>query len=283
MDKVKTSRPRIRKIQPGSVILPFILICSSVVAIFPFWTMMMMGTYYSNDIYKGIKILPGTYMMENFKTLTTINFGQYYLNSFTIGTFCSLLTVLVCSMAGFGFAKYRFRGKTALMGLVMVTLMVPVQLGLVGFVIQMNAIGWLSTLLPLIIPNSASAFGVYWMTSYTTGAIPDSVIESARIDGCNDLRVYLQIALPFMIPACATLLLLSFLWSFNAYLVPAIIISEDRLYTVTIGIRQLGTQFRNDVGAQIFGLSIATIPMLLVFSIFSKYLITGLSASAVKE
>lgn len=272
-----------RRIRPSTLLAVLVLVCFSLVAIFPFWTMIMMSTYKTADIYKGVKLLPGTYFGENLKSLARIAFPTYYSNSLIVAASCSLLTVIVCSMAGYSFAKFRFKGKEFLMGIVMLALMIPVQLGIVGLVIEMKTIGWLTSLWPLIIPNSASAFGVFWMTQYTRDAIPDSVVESARIDGCNEFRVYLTIAMPFMIPACMALAMLSFLSSWNSFLVPTVILTNEKLYTLPLGIRQLSTQYRMDVGAQLSGLTFGTIPMLIVFSLFSKYLITGLSAAAVKE
>ena len=267
----------------GSIPLIIIMVIIAIVSLFPFWLMINMGTYYSNDLYTSIKIIPGNYLLQNLKTLSTINHPRYYMNSLVVALSCAALTVLVCSMAGFAFSKYRFKGKNVLMQIVLLSMLVPLQLGVVGFVIEMKFFGWIKTLLPLIIPNAASAFGVYWMTQYTKGAIPDSVIESAYIDGCNDFRVYVQIAMPFMRPACFTLALLSFLWSWNAFMVPSIIITTEKLFTIPLGIRQLATQYRMDVAAQILGLTFGTLPMLLVFAAFSKNLISGLAVAAVKE
>ena len=272
-----------RHFTPGTIAAIIVLTLFSIVALFPFWTMIMMGTYRTADIYTGIKILPGNYFGENIKSLGAIDFGTYYGNSLIVAIATSALTVIVCSMAGYGFAKFEFRGKKFLMSIVMLALMVPLQLGVIGMVIEMKAIGWLSSLLPLIIPASANAFGVYWITNFTQDAIPDAVIESAYLDGCNEFRVYLSIALPFMLPACGCLALLSFLSSWNSYLLPSIMLTNDKLYTLTLGIRQLATQYRFDVGAQICGLTFGVIPMLIMFALFSKYLITGLAASAVKE
>jgi cellobiose transport system permease protein len=276
-------RPAIRSWSINKAFVVLTLIVFSLISLFPFWTMMMMSTYKTADIYTGVKLLPGNYFGENLKSLSKIAFPTYYSNSLIVAASCAILTVFVCSMAGYAFAKFQFRGKDALMGIVVISLMIPVQLGIVGLVIEMKTIGWLSTLWPLIIPNSASAFGVFWMSQFTKDAIPDSVIESARIDGCNEFQMYLTIALPFMVPACMALALLSFLSSWNAFLVPTILITNEKLYTIPMGIRQLATQYRFDVGAQLCGLTFATIPMLIMFSMFSKYLITGLSAAAVKE
>lgn len=272
-----------RHFTAGTIAAIAVLIIFSAIAVFPFWTMIMMGTYNTADIYTGVKLLPGNYFSQNLKSLSSIAFGTYYGNSLIVAVATAALTVLVCSMAGYGFAKFEFKGKKPLMGIVMLALMIPLQLGVIGMVIEMKAIGWLSSLLPLIVPASANAFGVYWITNFTQDAIPDAVIESAYLDGCGEFRVYLSIALPFMLPACGCLAMLSFLASWNSYLLPSIMLTNEKLYTLTLGIRQLATQYRFDVGAQICGLTFGVIPMLLMFAVFSKYLITGLAASAVKE
>jgi multiple sugar transport system permease protein/cellobiose transport system permease protein len=263
--------------------LLLIMIVISLVALAPFWIMMMMGTYKTNSLYAGIKLVPGNFVQGNLKTLSQIAIDKFYLNSLYVSLSCSLLTVLVCSMCGYALAKYRFKGREILGNIVLLTLMIPSQLSLVGFIIEINKIGWLNTHLPLIIPPAASAFGVFWIRQYTKSAIPDSVIESARLDGCGEFMIFLRIAFPFIGPACITLLMLSFLASWNSFFIPMIVLSSLKLYTIPLGIRQLATQFRTDVAAQILGMTIATIPMLAMFAVFSKNLISGLASAAIKE
>ena len=254
----------------------------SLVAIYPYYSMILMGTYYSNDLFTGIKILPGDFLKENLSTIRTINIFRFYKNSALVAVSCSLLTILVCAAAGFGFAKYQFRFKKPLFTFILLTMMVPLQLGMVAFVSEMKAIGWLKTLLPLIIPPAANAFGAFWMTQYALQAIPDEVMESARIDGCSEFRIFGQIGLPFLVPACTTLGLLSFLLSWNSLFQPLIVISDAKLFTIPLGIRQLATNFRQDNAAQILGLTLTSIPILFFFGFFSRSLISGLSAAAVK-
>ena len=263
--------------------LLLIMIVISLAAIAPFWFMIMMGTHKTNALYSGLKLFPGNYIQGNLKTLRQIRIDRFYLNSLFVSLSCSVLTVLVCSMCGYALSKYRFRGRELMANIVILTMMVPSQLSLVGFIIEINKIGWLNTHWPLIIPPAASAFGVFWIRQFTKNAIPDSVVESARLDGCGEFRIFLQIAMPFMGPACVTLLMLSFLSSWNSFFIPMIVLSSLKLYTIPLGIRQLATQFRTDVAAQILGMTIATIPMLAMFAVFSKNLISGLASAAVKE
>lgn len=264
------------------VIIIALLIAITIVSVFPFYCMLIMGTYSINDLFKGIKLLPGTNLAKNWETLFTVPILSYYKNSVVAG----LATVLIClftsTTCGYGLAKYRFKGRKFLYNMVLALLMIPTQLGLIAYIIEMRYLGLNGTLWPVILPYSASAFGVFWMTSFTSEAIPDEVIESGRIDGCNEFRIFLQISLPFLRPALVTLTLLSFLWSWNALLVPLVTLNKEALFTLPLGIKGLSTGFRNDYGAQILGLSVGTLPILILFSAFSKNLISGLTAVAVK-
>lgn len=265
------------------IIMVSVMAVICLVALFPFYMMVMMGTYKTTDLYRGLKLLPGNYLVENIKSLMQIRFPLYYFNSLFVAGTVAILTVLVCAMAGYGISKYKFRGKEVLTSVIMTTMMIPTQLSLVGFAKEMVLIGWNNTLLPLIIPPVAHAFGVFWMINYTQSAIPDAVIESAKLDGCGELSVFFRIALPFIKPACVTLGLIAFLGSWNSFLIPLIVISKEALYTLPLGIKQLATQFRTDIGGQILALTVATIPILFFFGYFSDNLIAGLASAAVKE
>lgn len=265
------------------LVMVFFMAVVSIVSIAPFYFMIMMGTYKSNEIYSSVKLVPGYFLGVNFRSLMSISFPRYYFNSVFVAVATAVLTVFICAACGYGLSKYRFKGRKTIINIILLTMMIPAQLSLVGFTIEMNKIGWLNTYLPLIIPAAASPFGVFWINQFTSESIPDSVIESARLDGCGEFRIFTSIALPFMRPACMTLALLSFLWSWNDFLKPTIILTTEKLYTLPLGIRQLATQFRTDIGAQILGLTLATIPMLIMFALFSKNLISGLASAAVKE
>lgn len=271
-----------RKLTLKQALLILMMCIISLVALFPFYEMLIMGTYYINDLFTGIKLLPGSYTMKNFETLMRVPILTYYRNSFVAGIGSCILCVIISAMCGYALAKYQFKMRKPLHRFVMLTLLIPTQLGLIAFMIEMRNFGLLGTLWPIILPNGASAFGVFWMTSFIADAFPNEVMESGRIDGCSEYGIFFRLALPFIRPAIATLALLSFLWSWNALLVPLVVISKESLFTLPLGIRGLSSGFRNDYGAQILGLSVGTLPILIFFSIFSKNLIGGLTAAAVK-
>ena len=264
-----------------AVLMLFMLLVS-ICTIIPFYIMVIMGTYYSNDLFKGLVILPSGYVVENFKRILESHYFRFYFNSFYISTTVAVCAIIVSAMAGYAFAKFTFRMKKTIFNCVLATMMIPSQLGLIAFVWEMKKLGILDSHLPLIIPPMASAFGVFWMTQYIKGSVPTEVIESARIDGCNEYRAFFQIVMPFVKPASISLGLLFFLWNWNSYLVPLVVVTKMELYTVPLGITILNQLYRVDYGAQLLGLSISTIPIIILFVVFSKYFISGLTSVAVK-
>lgn len=259
-----------------------IVLLLSLISLMPFYMMLVMGTYKTADLYTGAKLWFGDYLSQNLETLSRIPMMRYYTNSLKISVSCTVINIAITSMLGFAVAKYRFHLKKAIHRFIMLTLMIPSQLTLVGFYLEMSALGWTNTHLPLIIPPAATSFSAFWMIQYTTSAIPGEVLESARIDGCSEWQVFTRIALPFMRPACVTLALMTFLSSWNNLLMPTIILSDNKLYPITLGIKELASVYFTDVGAQVLGLSLAALPILVLFIIFSKNLIDGLAVGAVK-
>ena len=254
----------------------------SIFALLPFYIMIVMGTYQNEDLFQKIVVLPGSYLLENLKTVAASRFDLVYLNSLIVSVASTLLSVFVSAFAGFAFAKHEFKHKNKIFSAVLLTMMIPGQLGLVAYVIEMRYLGASGTLLPLILPWVANAFGVFWMTQFMKGAIPTEVLESARIDGCSDIGVFFRIVLAFIYPAITTLSLLVFLWSWNNYLLPLIIINKPELFTIPLGITSLGNAYRTDLAAQILGLTLGTIPVLILFAFGSKSFIRGLTAGSVK-
>ena len=271
-----------KHLKPAHIITVLFVAIVSVGSFLPFWQMLVMGTYSTSSIYSSSHMWFGDYLKTNIETISNINFGLFYRNSIVVALSASALCLIVSSMAGYAFAKYQFKLRKPMFNFILLTLMVPGQLGLIAFIIQMRGIGWMNTLLPLIVPSAASAFGVFWMTQYISSSVPVELLESGRIDGCGEFGIFLRIAVPIIIPAFTTLGLLNFLWSWNSFLTPMLIIEEEALFTIPLGIKKLSRQFELDVGATMLATSIATIPVLLLFSAFNKSLINGLTSGSVK-
>jgi len=272
------------KIQKLTGIIPILFIAIiSIISLIPFWLMIVMGTYQTGDIFVKLHLWFGDYFLNNWARVLSINFFAFFRNSLIVSLSTSVLCVAISSMAGYAFAKYRFKGGKALFNFIIGTMMVPGQLGLIAFIIIVRRLGWMSTWWPLIIPSSASAFGVFWMRQYIINAVPLDLIESARIDGSSEFKTFLKIAVPLIAPAFMTLGLLTFLWSWNDFLRPMLILEKENLFTIPLGIKRMVSHLRQDVGATILGISVGTIPVLILFSIFSRSLIEGLTGAAIKE
>ena len=177
---------------------------------------------------------------------------------------------------------HRFRFRSTLKKMIMLTMMVPVQLGIVGYMIEMRTLHLTGTRLPMILIWLANGFGAYWMMQYIESSLPMEMVESARVDGSGELNTFFKIVLPCVKPGIVTLILLIFLWSWNSYLVPLVFVNDNTTMTIPIFIKSLGNAYMTDYAAQITGLAVATVPLLLLFILGSRNFIQGLTAGAVK-
>ena len=265
------------------IVLFLIMILIALICLLPFYFMLIMSTQYTEDIYKGITFLPGRYLLENLRTVMNAHFEVYYKNSLIVAASATALSLIVSTMCGFSFAMYNFKGSKFLFAFVLVTMMIPTQLGLVAFVVEMKAIGWMNTLLPLIVPPAATGFGVYWMKNFIGSNFPKELMDSARIDGASEPGILFSIAVPCIKPAIASLGLMNFVTNWNSFLVPLIVLNKSETYTVPIGIINLNSAYRNDLAAKITALSIGIIPLLILFLLTAKTFISGITMGAVKE
>lgn len=266
-----------------SFLMTFVLFLCSLMFIFPFYSMFMMATYKTENLYSSIPVYPSNYTIQNFQSVISGGFLNYYWNSLYIAVLVAVGAVFLSALTGFALTMYEFKLKKFLTMVVLVSMMIPMQCGLVAFVLEMRVLGWTNSHWGLVIPYLAYPFGVYWMSQYLKTALSPSLVESARIDGCRDFMIFVRIVLPNIKPAIITLLMMSFLLSWNNYLVPLILLNKTSVFTLPLGIKSLGSAFRTDHAARIMGLAMGTIPIIILFSIGSKYFIRGLTAGAVKE
>ena len=265
-----------------SMLSYLLLILISLVSLAPFYLMVVMSTYLTEDIFKGLPLLPSNHFAENMATVLKSNFGLTYLNSIIISLTSTVACVLISAMAGYGLNAYNFKLKKPIYNTVLLTMMVPTQIGIIGYMIEMRTMHLQATLWPMILLWFANGFGVFWMTQYIRGSLPMEIVESARIDGCHELGTFFRIVLPCIVPALTTLALLIFLWSWNNYLVPLVFVNNAKQNTIPVFIKALGNAYRTDYGAQLAGLVVSTIPLILMFVLGSKSFIKGLTAGAVK-
>ncbi|MDF2959512.1 MAG: carbohydrate transporter permease [Paenibacillus sp.] len=254
----------------------------TILSLFPFYMMIVMSTYYTEDIFKGLPLLPSNYLMENLRMVFRSNFYLVYANSIMVSVAAVVLSVLISALIGYAIAKYNFKMKRALNYFIMITMMVPTQVGLIGYVIEMKNLGLGNTLAPAILTWMAFPFGAFFMVQFIKDSVSHEILECARLDGCPETGIFFRIVLPLIKPGLATLGMLVFLWSWNSYLLPLVTINNAKWYTLPLFISNLGIVHRTDYAAEMTALAISIVPLLIIFTIASKTFIKGITSGAVK-
>lgn len=244
--------------------------------------MVMMSTHESQDVVTRLSLYPGKYVLHNAKQVFESGFLLYYWNSFYVAFLAGIIGVLMSAMAGFALSKYEFKLQKTIFNLVLGVMMIPFGVSIIGFLTEMRNFGWSNTHLPLIVSAMVSPYGVFLLTQFMKDGFPKEIMESARIDGSSEFGIFFKMALPYTISACVTLFLLIFMYSWNNFLIPLVFVNKASMYTVPLGLFALGNQYRQEYGARMFALALATIPMIIIFAVNSKSLIRGLTAGAIK-
>ncbi|MBU9712885.1 carbohydrate ABC transporter permease [Evansella tamaricis] len=261
------------------------LISGSLISLFPFYYMFVMATRLNREINQvPPPFAPGANLVENFqKVLSSIDFFGAMWNSFIVASSVTVGTLFLCSLAGYTFAKLDFKGKNILFALILVTMMVPPQLGLIPQYYIITALGWLNDFRAIIVPGLINAFGIFWMRQYISSSVPDEIIEAARIDGCSHFRIYWNISVPMILPAFATLGIIVFMHVWNDFLWPLVVLRDPTMHTLQVALRALNDARQMDYGMIMSGTFWATVPLIIVFLLFNRLFIQSLSEGAVKS
>lgn len=203
-------------------------------------------------------------------------------NSLVVGVATTVGTLFFCTLAGYAFAKHRFPGRDAIFLGLLATMMIPGAVLLVPGFLLLRDFGWLDTWLPLIVPGMAGAFGVFLARQFIE-KIPDSLLESARIEGCRDFGIFLRIVLPLSKPLLATLGILTFLGSWNSFLGPLIVLLDERKFTLPLVIAMLQGRFPGKENVQMAGAMISILPVLVLFFLFQRQIVESLASSGLKD
>jgi cellobiose transport system permease protein len=261
-----------------------VLAAAVLLSVFPLYWMFVVGSNDSSAVAKFPPVLlPGGNFGHNVRQIfELVPFGRSLLNSAIVAISVGLLQIFFCTLAGFAFAKMRFRGRRALFVFVIATMLIPTQLGVVPMYMIMAKLHWVDTLYPLIVPGAVSAFGVFWMRQVIVAAIPDELLDAARVDGCSSLRTYRSIVLPIVRGSAAVFGLYAGMTAWNDFLWPLIILNSPEHFTVQVAIQQLRTQYTIDYSNTLAGAVLGTLPLLLLFVVAGKQLVAGIMEGAVK-
>lgn len=228
-------------------------------------------------------LLPGGRLLDNVRAVFTRTDMRLALtNSFIVSALVTISVVFTSTLAGFAFAKLRFRGKDALLGVVVATMMVPPQLGIIPLYIMMaNWLHWAGHLQALIVPAAASAFGVFFMRQYLATALPTELLEAGRIDGCSTWRLYWHVVLPVARPAAAVLGMLTFMATWNDFFWPLVALTQQNP-TVQVALSALQGGYVQDYSLVLCGALVSTLPILVVFVLMGRQILGGIMQGAVK-
>ena len=228
------------------------------------------------------RLLPRDPTLEHYRDVfTRLNMGRYLLNSAIIAGTVTAISLFVNSMAGYAFAKLRFRGRDRLFRVLSAGLVVPVQVAMLPLFLLMRELGLINSYWGVIIPTLASIFGIFLVRQYAL-AIPDDLLDAARIDGASELRIYRSIVLPVIAPILATLAIWTFLTTWNDFMWPLIVLSDESRYTLPVALAGLVGEHAQDTELMMAGSVLTVLPVLVVFVVLQRYYIAGIMLGGVK-
>jgi multiple sugar transport system permease protein len=228
-------------------------------------------------------LLPSTPTTDNYQRLfDQLDFPRFFFNSTFVALAVTVGNLLFCPMLGYALAKLQWRGKRLIMGLVLATLMVPAGITLIPNFVLMSSLGLVNSYPGLILPFLAGPFGVFLMRQFMFG-VPNELLEAARMDGANELRVYWAIVVPIAMPVLATLAILTFLGSWNSFIYPLVMATEPQMYTLPVALATFATgQYQADHGMLMAGSVILVVPVLIVFVVFQRWITEGIATTGLK-
>ncbi len=227
------------------------------------------------------RLLPRAPTLEFVRYLfETLDFGRYLVNTLVVVAI-GFGGLVLMAMAGYAFAKFRFRGRGAMFALVLSTMMIPVQVTMIPTYLILARIGLTNTLVGIALPTLVSAFGIFLFRQFMS-TLPDEVLEAARLDGASELRVFRSVVLPMSRPILAVQAVLTFIAGWNSFLWPLVVAGEQSNYTLSVGLALLNQQVATNPSLQMAGAAVMVVPILVVFAIFQRHIVQGFTMSGLK-
>ena len=283
---VKTKTEAVRS---ARILRMIVMILLAVICVAPFYLMFVNATRTSDQVQSGISFWFGSNLMQNIKNFQKAQNGlgitifKSMINSFKVSLPYTLLSVYFSAATAYGIHNYEFKGKKFAWAFIMAVMMVPTQVYSIGYYQFMLKLNLLDTYWPLIIPGITTPAVIFFMKQYMESALSSELIEAARIDGSREFRTFNRIVIPLMKPAIATQAIFQFVASWNNLFMPTLIISSSEKKTLTMFVQMLTSEsFRTDYGVVFLGLAITIMPMLVMYLIFSRFIVEGVSLGGVK-
>jgi len=260
-----------------------ILLVLSLVTLLPVLWVVLSSFKPQSELFQiPLTFIPKAWTIENYvSSLAAGNFPVYFSNTVFVAVVSTFITVLVNLMAGYALAKYIFTGRNLIFTIMIATLMIPLQVIMIPIFLQLKNLGMLNSLWGIIIPPAATPTGVFLARQYLVN-LPDSLIEAARIDGAKEYTIFFRLIVPMSKPIVATIAIFSFMWRWNDYLWPLIVITDNRKQTIQQALANFVGQLQINWSDLLAMTTIAIIPVIIVFLAFQRFFFSGIAAGSVK-
>ena len=257
-----------------------------IITIVPIWLLIVNATRSTTEIQQGISILPSTHLFENYQILLNkgLNMPRGFANSLFLAVASTVVTVYFSLMTAYGLVVYNFPGKKFFSNFVIILVLIPLQLSIIGFYRFMSKIGLVDNYAALILPLIANAGAVFFGKQYLESMVIQDLIDAARIDGATELGIFHKVMLPLAVPGAVTMGIFAFVASWNNFFNAFILISSIEKYTLPMLVQTMrGDVYRTEYGAIYLGLALSVVPIIILYAILSRYIVSGIAMGAVKE
>lgn len=257
-----------------------------VVTIIPIWLLIVNATRSTVEIQQGLSLLPSRHMFDNYNILLGrgLNLWRGFFNSLFVAAATTIISVYFSLLTAYGIVVYDFKGKKLFSNFIVVLVMIPMQLSIVGFYQYMSKLGLTDNYASLILPAIASAGGVFFGKQYLESVVIQDLIDAGRVDGASEIGIFHRIMMPLAVPGAVTLGIFAFVASWNNFFNAFILISSIEKYTLPMLVQTLrGDVYRTEYGAIYLGLAITIVPIIIIYALFSRYIVSGIAMGSVKE
>lgn len=268
------------------VFIYIVLAILLIVTIVPIWLLIVNATRSTTEIQQGLSLLPSTHLIDNYKILLGkgLNLPRGFSNSTFLAVSSTIVSVYFSMLTAYGIVVYEFKGKKLFSNFIVVLVMIPMQLSIIGFYQYMSKLGLTDNYAALILPLIANAGGVFFGKQYLEAMVMHDLIDAARIDGASELAIFHQVMMPLAVPGMATMGIFAFVASWNNFFNAFILITSLEKYTLPMLVQTLrGDVYRTEFGAIYLGLAATIVPIIIIYALFSRYIVSGIAIGAVKE